>query len=102
MEQAQPLLLVQSQTKTRRIQARDTDRPEATQNGGRATETQPWIWLSLTNGWLSIMDYATRYLEAVPFPSLHSAGVGRALLKHFFQVGLPWEIQIHDLLLPLY
>ena len=41
---------------------------------------------------LVIMDYATRYPEAVPLRTLQSSGVARALMRFFAHVGLPREI----------
>lgn len=41
---------------------------------------------------LVIIDYATHYPEAVPLPNLTSAGVARALMRFFAQVGLPKAI----------
>lgn len=38
---------------------------------------------------LVIVDYATRYPEAVPLPSLISNGVAHALMRLFAYVGLP-------------
>lgn len=35
------------------------------------------------------MDYASRYPEAIPLPSLNCGSVARSLMKFFAQVGLP-------------
>jgi len=41
---------------------------------------------------LTIVDYATRYPEAVPLPSIESERVAEALLEVFSRVGFPREI----------
>lgn len=38
------------------------------------------------------VDYATRYLEAIPLPSMKSPGLARALMHFFAHVRLPKEI----------
>lgn len=38
---------------------------------------------------LVLIDYATRYPEAVALPSLASSGVAHTLMHFFAQVGLP-------------
>lgn len=39
-----------------------------------------------------IMDYATRYPEAIPLIGMHVAEVARALVQLFLRVGIPKEI----------
>lgn len=41
---------------------------------------------------LVIIDYATRYPEAIRIPSMKSPGMTRALMHFFMHVGLPREI----------
>ncbi|XP_054841809.1 uncharacterized protein LOC129333892 [Eublepharis macularius] len=41
---------------------------------------------------LVLMDYATRYPEAIPMRTMQAPGVTRALIRFFAQVGLPREI----------
>lgn len=41
---------------------------------------------------LVIVDYATRYPEAVPMRNMTSAAVARVLMQFFAQIGLPREI----------
>lgn len=41
---------------------------------------------------LVLMDYATRYPEVVPLRGMQAAGVARALMHLFAQVGLPREV----------
>lgn len=41
---------------------------------------------------LVIIDYATRYPEAIPLPSMKSPGMARALMHFFSHVGLPRKI----------
>ena len=41
---------------------------------------------------LTIIDYATRYPEAIPLPSIETERVCEALIEVFSRVGIPDEI----------
>ena len=41
---------------------------------------------------LVILDYATRYSEAIPLRTMASKGIARKLVLMFFQVGIPENI----------
>ena len=41
---------------------------------------------------LTICDYGTRYLEAVPLPSIEAEQIAKELVKLFSRVGIPNEI----------